>query len=122
MVRLSIEQEYTAPRYGILYKRQDQEPQCIFVAETKLNRNMSQIAKMATGTNIITFQDTTRELAEDAITLAAPSSVVLNEGLERLGAKETRDGWEYEGRTFSETAIESIRIPSTLKRIEEETF
>ena len=77
---------------------------------------------MATNARTIVFPNTTREIEEDAITRASPRSVVLNEGLERLGAKETRDGWEYEGRAFSETAIESVRLPSTLKRIEAEAF
>ena len=77
---------------------------------------------MATNARTIVFPNTTREIEEDAITRVSPRSVVLNEGLERLGAKETRDGWEYEGRAFGETAIESVRLPSTLKRIEREAF
>ena len=46
----------------------------------------------------------------------------LNERLERLGPKEVSNGLEYEGEVFYGTAIESIRLPSTLKRIEKETF
>ena len=46
----------------------------------------------------------------------------LNEGLERLGAKEVINGKEYEGGAFAGTALESIRLPSTLKRIEAEMF
>ena len=46
----------------------------------------------------------------------------MNEGLEKLGAKETVDGEEYEGGVFAWSAILDIRIPSTLKRIEERTF
>lgn len=48
--------------------------------------------------------------------------VQLNEGLETLGQREVLYGEECEGKVFQETAIESIKIPSTLKRIEYETF
>ena len=37
--------------------------------------------------------------------------MLLNEGLEKLG-----------DRTFSGSAVESITLPSTLKRVEENTF
>ena len=46
----------------------------------------------------------------------------LNDGLERLGVKEIVDGSGYEGGVFRETAIESIRLPSTLRRVEAMTF
>ena len=46
----------------------------------------------------------------------------LNEGLEKLGEKEVVNGWEYEGNVFYGTAIETIALPSTLKRLEAETF
>ena len=46
----------------------------------------------------------------------------LNEGLEKLGEEETINGWEYEGAVFCASAIETIKLPSTLKRIEAETF
>ena len=46
----------------------------------------------------------------------------LNEGLEKLGAKETFNGSEYEGEVFEYSAIENVRIPSTVKRLEKETF
>ena len=46
----------------------------------------------------------------------------LNEGLEKLGAKETVNGREYEGSVFEWSGVQHIRIPSTLKRLEPETF
>lgn len=46
----------------------------------------------------------------------------LNEGLEKLGADVVINGWDREGNVFSYTAIESVRLPSTLKRIEAMTF
>ena len=42
----------------------------------------------------------------------------LNDGLEKLGAEETIDGKQYGGGVFVESAIESIRLPPTLKRLE----
>ena len=53
----------------------------------------------------------------------ALKNVQLNEGLEKLGAKEeVCDKLESEGEVFYGTAIESIRIPSTVKRVEAGTF
>lgn len=49
-------------------------------------------------------------------------NVQLNEGLEKLGEKEIIDGKEYEGNVFAFSTIESIRLPSTLKGIEANTF
>ena len=46
----------------------------------------------------------------------------LNEGLKELGEKEVIDGEDREGGVFYRSAIESIKLPSTLKRLEEETF
>ena len=46
----------------------------------------------------------------------------LNEGLEKLGTKEIVYEEEHEGGVFNGAAIESIRLPSTLKRVEKETF
>ena len=46
----------------------------------------------------------------------------LNEGLEKLGETVVIDGEELEGNAFTGTAIESIRLPSTLKIIKTETF
>ena len=48
-------------------------------------------------------------------------SVVLNEGLERLG-KCASDGKSYHKGVSCYTQIESIRLPSTLKWIEHEAF
>ena len=49
-------------------------------------------------------------------------SVQLNEGLQKLGAKEVVNGRECEGEVFFGSALESIRLSSTLKRIEYRTF
>ena len=49
-------------------------------------------------------------------------SVCLNDGLEKLGAEETIDGKQYGGGVFAKSAIESVRLPPTLKRLERITF
>ena len=46
----------------------------------------------------------------------------LNDGLEKLGEREVICGKELEGGAFMGSAIESVKLPSTLKRIEAETF
>lgn len=53
---------------------------------------------------------------EDCKTL---KSAQLNEGLKTLGARTIVNKIEYEGEVFYNTAIESIILPLTLKRIEE---
>ena len=49
-------------------------------------------------------------------------SVQLNEGLKKLGQKEIINEVEYEGNVFANSAVESVRVPSSLKRIESGTF
>ena len=46
----------------------------------------------------------------------------LNEGLEELGEKEVISGDEWKGAVFAWSAIETITLPSTLKRLEYQTF
>ena len=46
----------------------------------------------------------------------------MNEGLEKLGERTFVEREKLEGRVFSNSAIESIRFPSTLKRIEARTL
>ena len=46
----------------------------------------------------------------------------LNDGLQTLGTREVVNGRECEGEVFLGSALESIRLPSTLKRIESMTF
>lgn len=48
--------------------------------------------------------------------------MLLNEGLQTLGAKEIVGEWKYEGRAFAGSTLASIKLPSTLKRIEACTF
>ena len=49
-------------------------------------------------------------------------SATLNEGLVALGPRDSIQAEVVEGRVFSDTGIESIRLPSTLKVIEAHMF
>lgn len=49
-------------------------------------------------------------------------SVQLNDGLEALGKRVGISRRRYQGHVFNLSAIQSIRLPSGLKRIEEYTF
>ena len=46
----------------------------------------------------------------------------LNEGLESLGKKEVVDGVEWEGSVFGYSAVGSVALPSTLRRVEARMF
>ena len=46
----------------------------------------------------------------------------MNEGLEKFGERKVAGEAEYEGRVFASSAVESITLPSTLRRIETFTF
>ena len=46
----------------------------------------------------------------------------LNEGLEVLGTDDSSDENKVNGIVFADSAIESVRIPSTLRVIEENAF
>ena len=48
--------------------------------------------------------------------------VQLNEGLERLGPKETVGDLRYRGNVFASSAVQDVRLPSTLKTLEVRTF
>ena len=45
----------------------------------------------------------------------------LNEGLEVLGTNEYSGGWEWCG-VFQRSSVKHVELPSTLKRIEYNTF
>ena len=71
----------------------------------------------------IIFPESAREVGAEAFYRCEYlRSVQLNEGLQKLGAKEVVNGRECEGEVFLGSALESIRLPSTLKRIEYRTF
>ena len=45
----------------------------------------------------------------------------LNEGLETLGTDDRPDGNEWAG-VFEDSALESVKLPGTLKDVEQRTF
>lgn len=49
-------------------------------------------------------------------------SALLNEGLQTLGAKEQVKEKEVTGSCFASSALESVKLPSTLKVLEDTTF
>lgn len=75
------------------------------------------------GLEEIALPASVREVGANAFDMCKQlKRVKLNEGLERLGIGKIFDNTLYEGQVFCGTAIASIRLPSTLKRIEAETF
>ena len=89
---------------------------------TTLPRDLEKIGKncfCGTGLEEIALPFSVREVGARAFEYCEQlKSVRLNKGLEKLGKKETTDGEEYEGRVFANSGIESIRLPSSLSRIE----
>ena len=84
------------------------------VSGTWLSRNLSQIASGAKNAKTFTFPRTVRE-AQGYLFWGGPlRSVVLNEGLQTLG-----DGT---GTVFKDTRLRTVRLPSTLRVLEQETF
>ena len=97
--------DHVAPRNGILYIAQNKEDTVlqIFVSKTKFNRKQSQIAKAENNIKTITFPQTVRKVLDSAFKNIPLRSVILNEGLEELE------------NVFSDTRIEKITLPKTLK-------
>lgn len=71
----------------------------------------------------MTFPRTVRSVRQGtSCKVESLQSVVLNEGLEVLGTNEyLPDGKRYPG-VFEKSGLHSVRLPSTLKRIEYRTF
>ena len=116
------------PPNAIMYKPKRQlEPAktATFVSEIRFGRSMSQLAGRPKGVRTITFPSTAKEVLDGAFKDSSLRSVVLNEGLEKLGERNsgrnryTRD--RYEG-TFSSTQIEHVIIPSTLQLLGSNAF
>ena len=75
------------------------------------------------GVEEIVFPASMKEVGSMAFYLCEQlKRVQLNEGLQILGAKEIIRGRECVGGVFYGSGVESISIPSTLKRIETATF
>ena len=82
---------------------------------------MKKIVRAAEGIRTFTSPKTARRVCCDAFQdLRSLRSVVLNEGLKKFKQAEQRDH-EYLG-VFKGSGIRRVRLPSTLKLLEEFTF
>ena len=75
------------------------------------------------GLEMITLPASVKEVCAHAFWQCEQlKSVRLNEGLEKLGPKDSVDLNKSAGYTFAYSAIENVNLPSTLKRLEQSTF
>lgn len=75
-----------APRNGILYKIPGRRSLYVFVSETKLNRDLSQVVTGAEDVRTAIFPNTTKMVSDGAFQATHLRSVILNEGLVSVGA------------------------------------
>ena len=109
------------PRNGILYRLHANHQQRLFVSETELDRMLSQIVRAGRCTRTVAFPSTTREALSGAFEGTALESVILNEGLERLGRCSNSVLVPSEG-VFSGTRIRHVVLPSTLRVLGDYAF
>ena len=71
----------------------------------------------------VTFPSSLRTVAQGAFAnCKSLKTAVLNEGLEVLGTNEYKDNGDWYSGVFQGSVIESVTLPSTLKRIEYNAF
>lgn len=92
------------------------------VSETHFNRDMSRITKETAKIRTLIFPSTVREVLDPVFAGNMHlKSVILNEGLERLGQFE--DGEFYLcGGVFGQTQLQNIMLPSTLRVLGDYVF
>lgn len=109
----------------IVYKRHEKDSQSriqLFVSESEFDRSISLFAKAAEGIKLVTTPSTVKETRYDTfVENWELKSVVLNEGLERLGELEGNDQNKPEGM-FGNTKIKRITLPSTLQILGDNAF
>ena len=92
-----------------------------FVAQSKYDRGISTIAKAASDIKQITFPSSIKETRVRTFEKNEQlSSVILDEGLERLEGPGDDD--DQHGSVFGGTNIKSIKLPSTLKTLGNNIF
>lgn len=100
--------------------------ECINLAAVNLPDRLEKIGAHSfshSGLNEVVLPESTREIGTHAFyDCRLLKSVRLNKGLEKLGEKELVGEQEYEGKVFAYSAIRDIRLPTTLKKIEERMF
>lgn len=83
------------------------------------DRAMTEISGCSNKTRTVIFPPGIRTLGQNAFLMASSlRQAILNEGLEVLGTDEYAHTEQLRFGTFSESGIEKIRLPSTLKVIE----
>ena len=98
----------------------------MFVSGTEFDRSVSVLAKGAKDVKTVTFPSTVRAARSGAFSgdygMERPlESVVLNEGLERLGECAS-EGKDYNKGVFCYSRIERITLPSTLRVLGDRAF
>ena len=99
------------PVNTVMYRAKGTSESQLFIAETKFNRNMSQIVKGAKDTKTVIFPSTVRESSERTFSYTSVQSVVLNEGLKTIGSE-----------VFLNSNIKRITIPKSVTKIEYSVF
>lgn len=82
---------------------------------------MSAAVNGARNIRTITFAKTIRETRDDAFAQVSLASVILNEGLETLGAYYDDDD-TYNSGVFKGAHLKHVTLPSTLKVLGDKTF
>ena len=111
-------------RYGIAQKRIDRGQRLqtrLFICGALLSRDTTVLERGPETAKTVAFPNTTREILDGAFAKTALRSIVLNEGLERIGGRQEDDGGSHEG-AFCSTQIKKIALPSTLKLLGDYTF
>ena len=93
------------------------------VSGVELSRDIKCIFGGSDGIRTMIFSTIIRSVRQGSFHgVKSLKSVVLNEGLERLGTEEYKpDGEMYSG-AFQESGLERVRFPFTLKKIEDKAF
>lgn len=99
---------------------------CKNLADIQLPGGLKSIKRYCfckSGLEKIAFPSSMKEVGASAFMECKKlKNVCLNEGLEKLGATETIDKRKWEGGVFADSAVWAINIPSTVRRLETETF
>lgn len=112
----------TVSRNIIIYTANERDAGLI-ISGVVFGRDMKKIYGGPDDIRTVIFPEMVRTVRQGAFNdLLFLRSVILNEGLETLGTDEYRpDGEQYPG-VFQKSLLERVRFPSTLKRIEYNTF
>ena len=95
----------------------------VCVSGVEFSRDARDILGGSDGVRTMAFSTTVRTVRQGSFSGAESlSSMILNEGLEVLGTDERKPDGEIYSGVFQESGLRHVRLPSTLKRIECDTF